>query len=46
MFKFIDIQITNFRGFGSSHEPIMLNGNLVIFYGPNGFGKTSLSEAF
>jgi len=33
-----------FRAFGDS-QWINLNSNLVVIYGPNGFGKTSLAEA-
>ncbi|MBL0848797.1 MAG: hypothetical protein EU981_01665 [Candidatus Liberibacter ctenarytainae] len=46
MLKLIDIQISHFRGFVTeAPQPINLRGDLAIFYGPNGFGKSSLSEA-
>lgn len=34
----------HFRGFGAS-EWINLDSELVLFFGPNGYGKTSLAEA-
>lgn len=39
------LTISNFRGFGPAVEPINLNSDLVLLYGPNGHGKTSLAEA-
>lgn len=39
------LTVSNFRGFGSAAEPIDLDRDLVLFYGPNGHGKTSLAEA-
>ena len=43
--RLLKLTIKNFRGFGPSVESIDLDGDLVLFYGPNGHGKTSLSEA-
>lgn len=43
--RLIELTIRNFRGFGSSGEPIRLDRNLVLFFGPNGFGKSSIAEA-
>ncbi|WP_162242716.1 AAA family ATPase [Dyadobacter sp. Leaf189] len=40
-----ELSIHNFRGFGSSSSPINFDGDLLLFFGPNGFGKTSISEA-
>jgi energy-coupling factor transporter ATP-binding protein EcfA2 len=42
--RLIGIKPTYFRAFGDSNW-ISLNSNLVVIYGPNGFGKTSISEA-
>jgi recombinational DNA repair ATPase RecF len=39
------LTVHNFRGFGSTADPIDLDRDLVLFYGPNGHGKTSLAEA-
>jgi energy-coupling factor transporter ATP-binding protein EcfA2 len=39
------LTVRNFRGFGPVVDPIDLDGDLVLFYGPNGHGKTSLAEA-
>jgi ABC-type molybdenum transport system ATPase subunit/photorepair protein PhrA len=39
------LTVRNFRGFGSAAETIDLDRDLVLFYGPNGHGKTSLAEA-
>lgn len=39
------LTIRNFRGFGAAAETIDLDKDLVLFYGPNGHGKTSLAEA-
>lgn len=41
--RIIKIKPVNFRGFGSS-DWISLDKGLVLFHGPNGFGKTSLAE--
>jgi len=35
----------NFRGFGSAPIDLAIGSYLVLFYGPNGYGKTSLAEA-
>lgn len=43
--RLLKLTIKNFRGFGPSVETIDLDADLVLFYGPNGHGKTSLSEA-
>jgi DNA repair exonuclease SbcCD ATPase subunit len=43
--KLVDLTIRNFRGFGNAATTIRLDGDLVLFFGPNGFGKTSLAEA-
>src|ERR1035438_8474987 len=42
--RLIGIKPVYFRAFGDSNW-ISLNSNLVVIYGPNGFGKTSISEA-
>lgn len=42
--RLIRIRPHYFRAFGDS-EWINLNSDLVVIYGPNGFGKTSLAEA-
>ena len=39
------LTVRNFRGFGTASETIDLDRDLVLFYGPNGHGKTSLAEA-
>ena len=43
--RLLNLQISGFRGFCAATEPINFDGDLVLFFGPNGFGKTSLSEA-
>lgn len=43
--RLVELTIRNFRGFGSNVETIRLDRDLVLFFGPNGFGKTSLAEA-
>jgi DNA polymerase III delta prime subunit len=43
--RLVELTVRNFRGFGSSAETIRLDRDLVLFFGPNGFGKTSLAEA-
>jgi DNA repair exonuclease SbcCD ATPase subunit len=43
--KLISLTIRNFRGFGTSVDLINLDADLVLFHGPNGYGKTSLAEA-
>jgi hypothetical protein len=42
--RLIGIKPVYFRAFGNS-DWINLNSNLVVIYGPNGYGKTSISEA-
>jgi len=39
------VRIHNFRGFRSETDEIDLEGNLVVIYGKNSSGKTSLAEA-
>ena len=43
--RLIELTVRNFRGFGSKAVIIRLDRDLVLFFGPNGFGKTSLAEA-
>src|ERR1700682_4642454 len=43
--RLLNLTIRNFRGFGNSITSIVLDGDLLLFFGPNGFGKTSLAEA-
>lgn len=43
--RLLSITVRNFRGFGPAVEAIDLDGDLVLLFGPNGHGKTSLSEA-
>jgi len=43
--RLVNLTIRNFRGFGAGAEEISLDGDLLLFFGPNGFGKTSLAEA-
>ena len=43
--RLVNLIVRNFRGFGNTSETIRLDGDLLLFYGPNGFGKTSLAEA-
>jgi energy-coupling factor transporter ATP-binding protein EcfA2 len=43
--RLLNLTVSNFRGFGPSVDTINLDGDLVLFYGPNGHGKTSLAEA-
>ncbi len=43
--RLLNLTVRNFRGFGDAAETIPLDGDLLLFYGPNGFGKTSLAEA-
>ena len=42
--RLLRVRPTYFRGFGSS-QWIQTDADLVVLYGPNGFGKTSLAEA-
>lgn len=43
--RLLELTIHNFRGFGKSAEPIRLDRDLILIFGPNGFGKTSIAEA-
>lgn len=43
--RLLSLTVRNFRGFGSLAEPIALDADLVLMFGPNGYGKTSLAEA-
>lgn len=43
--RLLSLQINNFRGFGPNSTPIQLDGDLLLFFGPNGYGKTSIAEA-
>ena len=43
--RLLNLTIRNFRGFGNAITSITLDGDLLLFFGPNGFGKTSLAEA-
>src|SRR3954454_700777 len=43
--RLIELTVRNFRGFGPNIPPIDLNADLVLLFGPNGHGKTSLAEA-
>ncbi|MBY0331765.1 MAG: AAA family ATPase [Acetobacteraceae bacterium] len=43
--RLLQLSITNFRGFGPTRTEIDVGADLVLLYGPNGFGKTSLAEA-
>jgi energy-coupling factor transporter ATP-binding protein EcfA2 len=43
--RLLNLTIRNFRGFGNAVTFIVLDGDLLLFFGPNGFGKTSLAEA-
>lgn len=39
-----ELEIRNFRAYNGSHK-FDLNANLVVLFGPNGFGKTSFFDA-
>ncbi|MGP1676776.1 MAG: AAA family ATPase [Burkholderiales bacterium] len=43
--RLLSLTVNNFRGFGSAGASVPLNADLVLLFGPNGFGKTSLAEA-
>jgi recombinational DNA repair ATPase RecF len=43
--RLLELTVRNFRGFGPDAEPLNLDADLVLFFGPNAYGKTSLSEA-
>ena len=42
--KLIGLKVAGVRGF-NDEQTIDLDAKLVIYYGPNGSGKTSLGEA-
>src|SRR4051794_6750121 len=42
--RIIEIKLANFRGFARA-QSINLDGDIVIVWGPNGTGKTSLLDA-
>lgn len=39
------IMLQSFRNYGPAREPISLEGDLIVIYGSNGTGKSSLCEA-
>ena len=43
--RLIELTVRNFRGFGPAIDSIDLDADLVLLFGPNGHGKTSLAEA-
>jgi energy-coupling factor transporter ATP-binding protein EcfA2 len=43
--RLVELTIQNFRGFGKAAEAIRLDRDLILIFGPNGFGKTSIAEA-
>src|SRR5689334_23921847 len=43
--RLLELTACNFRGFGATPTTVNLDADLVLLYGPNGFGKTSLAEA-
>ena len=43
--RLLSLTVRNFRGFGSAGAPIALDADLILMFGPSGFGKTSLAEA-
>jgi energy-coupling factor transporter ATP-binding protein EcfA2 len=43
--RLVELTVRNFRGFGANSDTIKLDRDLVLIYGPNGFGKTSIAEA-
>lgn len=43
--RLLNLTVRNFRGFGTAGQTIPLDGDLIVLFGPNGFGKTSLAEA-
>jgi hypothetical protein len=43
--KILDLTISDFRGFGRNRQPLDFEGGLVLFHGPNGYGKSSVAEA-
>jgi len=43
--RLLSLTVRNFRGFGSAGAPIALDADLILMFGPSGFGKTGLAEA-
>src|SRR5690349_2272410 len=43
--RLLSLTVRNFRGFGAPGVTVSLDADLVLMFGPNGFGKTSLAEA-
>ena len=43
--RLVSLTVRNFRGFGGSAAPVPLDADLLLLFGPNGYGKTSLAEA-
>jgi len=43
--RLLALTIRNFRGFGPAAVPVKLDSDLVLMFGPNAYGKTSLAEA-
>ncbi|SRR5216684_1470936 len=43
--RLITLTVRNFRGFGPRDATINLAADLVLMFGPNAYGKTSLAEA-
>jgi energy-coupling factor transporter ATP-binding protein EcfA2 len=43
--RLLNLSAVNFRGFGTATVNVAIGSDLVLFYGPNGHGKTSLAEA-
>jgi hypothetical protein len=43
--RLLGLTVRNFRGFGPAVDEIDLDADLILGYGPNGHGKTSLAEA-
>ena len=40
-----NLKLTNFRGFSNVEQPLELDHNVVLFYGRNASGKTSIFDA-
>lgn len=45
MTRLLDLTASNFRGYGATPTTVNLDSDIILFYGPNGFGKTSFAEA-
>jgi hypothetical protein len=43
--RLLELTINNFRGFGQNPEPLQLDSDLVLLFGPNGYGKSSIAES-